>query len=97
MNETEDSTVIVADDTRDQSYMALIAEGKELSQEQKLYGLYRTRGDLSDREAAALLRIPEARVAARRNHLIEEKYPVVDTGIFKDTLTKRNVHVWGVR
>lgn len=86
-----------ATDTRDESYRALIAEGKQLSQSLKLYCLYNEVGNLTDRNAAEILGIPEARVSARRSDLIKEKYPVIDKGKIWDADTKREVHIWGVK
>ncbi len=83
-------------DTRNESYKALIAEGKELSQSMKLYDLYNLYGNLTDRRAAELMKIPEARVSARRNKLMQEGYAVVDKGIITDTTTHRKVHIWGI-
>jgi hypothetical protein len=94
---SDQTTLQFPADTRAASYQNLIAEGKELKQEEKLYGLYQTVGDLTDRAAAELMEIPEARVSARRNKLIDDKFPVVAKGTIQDKVTKRSVHVWGIQ
>ncbi len=86
-----------ATDTRNESYKQLIADGGELTQKLKLYRAYETHGDMSDRCAAEILDLPEARISARRNKLMQDGYPVISKGIVKDAVTKRNVHVFGVK
>jgi len=88
--------MMLALDTRNESYKALIADGKELPQILKLYDLYKIYGDLSDRRAAELLHLPEARISARRNKLVENGYSVIDKGIIIDKITNRKVHLWGI-
>ncbi len=93
---TNQLNIPFAKDTRDESYKELVASGKELNQTLRLYDLYHVVGNLTDRAAAEIMGIPEGRVAARRNKLIDDKYPIMDKGTVKDDVTNRNVHLWGL-
>lgn len=85
-----------ATDTRNESYKKLRAEGKDLSQADRLYELYIKHGDLTDREAAKIMGIPEARIAARRNKLMEEYSFLIGKRKVKDEETGRTVYEFGI-
>ena len=83
-------------DTTIESYVKLKSENKIQPRENQILNVFRTHGNLTDRELSQALRLPINSITPRRNMLVK-KDKVVKKGRKYDTVTNRHVILWGVK